>query len=196
MRNVVTRAVIIASLVSGFAMPTVAIAQDQRYPITPCRVLDTRIGNVGFGTLAGAGEERPFIAVDLGSFGFQGGNLEGCGVPVGATAIDMNLTAVNPSGFGFLRVYPYVQGGPQVEPNATILVWYAGKSIANAMTITSCQQGGNFCFAELVMKSYGAGTDMVIEVLGYYLPAAAELDEGRDAPANTSPAPLERVLGQ
>jgi hypothetical protein len=166
------------ALLHLFSLSGMAIAQDQRYPITPCRILDTRDADAvanGFGTLSGGGEERSIRVLNIlpDDIRNQGGLPGGCGIPPGTTAVDLNVTAVNPLGFGYLRVYPYVQGGPQVEPNATVLVWYAGISVANALTVSVCVDDGSHCDRDLILKNYRAGTDLAIEVLGYYLPAAA-----------------------
>jgi hypothetical protein len=85
----------------------------------------------------------------------------------------VNVTAVDPLGSGYLRLYPYVQGGTQLEPNATMLAWYAGRSIANALRLALCVNDAGACDFDFVLKSYGTGTDLVMEVLGYYLPADA-----------------------
>ena len=73
--------------------------------VTPCRVADTR-GN-GFTGAFGP----PSLAADAQrSFTITGQ----CGIPAGAKAVSFNFTALNVSGAGDLRVFPF--GG------ATLLV--------------------------------------------------------------------------
>src|SRR5439155_14966640 len=58
-------------------------------PVTPCRILDTRI--VG-GPIA-AGGQRNFLVTGTNLSG-QGGSATGCGVPTAATAAVINFVAV------------------------------------------------------------------------------------------------------
>jgi hypothetical protein len=68
------------------------------YPVTPCRVADTRDGArpAGFGPprLAG-GASREFNIPS-----------SGCGIPNTAKAYSLNITAVPPSGLSFLTTWP------------------------------------------------------------------------------------------
>jgi hypothetical protein len=82
------------------ALPAPAAAQGtgpyQYYSLTPCRIFDTRVAT---GDTAGA----PILADNTTrSFVVQGK----CGVPVGAKAVSVNLTAVGPNGAGFLTLFP------------------------------------------------------------------------------------------
>jgi hypothetical protein len=55
------------------------------------------------------------------------GGLDTCGIPDTAVAIHINFTAVNPSGFGYLRAWPWGES----EPGATLMAFTAGVSISN-----------------------------------------------------------------
>ena len=77
-------------------------------PVRPCRVIDTRLAG---GPLA-PGEERQFVISGTVGFEAQGGTPGGCGVPRsaivrGATAVALNLVAVNPQGPGNLRAWAF-----------------------------------------------------------------------------------------
>ncbi len=67
------------------------------HSLTPCRVVDTRINTQiqgGYGPILDTLVERKFP--------IQGN----CGVPVGATAVAVNVTVVSPTNQGSLTLYP------------------------------------------------------------------------------------------
>lgn len=73
-------------------------------PITPCRILDTRLGG---GVIPATGT-RSFVAIGASSYASQGGSNTDCGtLGVQASAVAVNLTAVSPSGNGFTTVFRY-----------------------------------------------------------------------------------------
>jgi hypothetical protein len=63
----------------------------QYFTLTPCRLLDTRFAD---GPVLQDAVERRFPVQGL------------CDVPVGAAAVSVNVTAVSPTGPGFLTLYP------------------------------------------------------------------------------------------
>jgi len=75
--------------------PAIADGPFQFFPITPCRVVDTRNQN---GTNAGPA----ITANQTRKFRIQGN----CGIPVGAKAVSLNITVVSPGSAGWLGVYP------------------------------------------------------------------------------------------
>jgi hypothetical protein len=78
-------------------------------PVTPCRIIDTRIAG---GPLA-VGTPRNFFVTGT-DYSAQGGSPAGCGVPHGpATAAVINLAAVNATGLGHLRITPFGRAMPQ-----------------------------------------------------------------------------------
>jgi ELWxxDGT repeat protein len=121
-------------------------------PVLPARLLETRSGvglstvdgaNLGEGTLA-AGEVYELPVVNRG------------GVPGGASAVMLNVTAVRPSGSGYLTVFPC---GEDV-PNASNVNYVAGQVVPNAV-LAKVGVGGRVCvftFAE---------THLLIDVSGY-----------------------------
>jgi hypothetical protein len=86
------------------------------YTVAPCRVLDSRqtAGPWG-GTPLAAGEERDLT---LGGV---------CGIPATAQAVSMNVTAVNATASGHLRIFP--AGMPR--PTASALNFGTGETRAN-----------------------------------------------------------------
>jgi hypothetical protein len=71
-------------------------------PVNPCRIIDTRVAG---GALTGGtpGPTRQFKVAGSAGFDAQGGNVSGCGVPIGATAVLVNFVAVNAQGAGTMR---------------------------------------------------------------------------------------------
>ena len=83
------------------------------FPVTPCRVLDTRLGSA-----------TPVAA--NGTLGFDAAGT--CGVPADARALSVNLTAVSPAADGVLRLFG--AGGP--TPVAQVLGFRAGRLRSSA----------------------------------------------------------------
>lgn len=145
-------------------------------PVTPARLLDTRIGESTF--------DREFQAtgtVDAGSVTSL--KVAGRGkVAVDATAVVLNVTVVDPTAAGYVTVFPCGQD----RPVASNLNYLADDVIPNAV-ITGIGTGGNVC-----LFSY-ASTDLIVDVTGY-VPfgaavetiAPARLLETRDGPGSTT----------
>jgi hypothetical protein len=133
-------------------------------PVTPCRIVDTRLA--ADGALVG-GAARTFD-VDGANLAAQGGSATGCGIPFAvAAAVTMTVVAVNPAAPGHLTAWGL---GPQ--PTSSILN-YAGKDvIADTATIPVAPGGGNdFALFSL------ATTHVVVDVLGYFArPIATRLE--------------------
>jgi hypothetical protein len=85
---------VLALLVAASA-PVLAAGPFQFFPVTPCRVVDTRNAN-------GVNAGPALTANQIRKFRMQGN----CGVPVGAKAITLNATVVSPGSAGWLGVYP------------------------------------------------------------------------------------------
>jgi hypothetical protein len=83
-------------LLTAFAsLPALADGPFQYYPLTPCRVFDTR--NVGSQT-----NGNPLPQAVTAFFRLQGN----CGIPNTAKAVSLNLTIVSPTSSGDMRLYP------------------------------------------------------------------------------------------
>jgi outer membrane protein assembly factor BamB len=137
-------------------------------PITPCRIIDTRLAG---GPIAG-GTTRDFrvTGTDLST---QGGSATGCGIPAGAaTAAVINFVAVNPAGPGDLRITPF--GTPM--PTASILNYAAvpGLNIANGPTVAICDPAVAACASDFTIQADSAATQVVADVQGYFRNLRAE----------------------
>lgn len=123
--------------------------------IRPCRVVDTRI-DLGprSGPLDPATPQRVPIT----------GNQGQCrGIPTNATAVSLNVTAVNPTAPSFLTVWP----AGQSRPNASNLNYAAGSGATPNAVIVALGSGG----AIDVFNEFG-NVDLIIDVNGYFVPGS------------------------
>jgi hypothetical protein len=133
-------------------------------PIVPCRLVDTRpTSQVGpIGTPIG-----PDTAVTVTVHGTNGN----CTIPNTAVGVVTNTTAVNPTAPSFLTVYP---GDAAARPTASNLNYVPGSPpTPNQVTVGLSGDGKINVF-----NRFGS-IDVVIDVVGYYLPASG----GPAAPA-------------
>ena len=133
-------------------------------PITPCRILDTRVAG---GAIAG-NFSRDFNAVvgSGGNFSSQGGSATDCGgVAAGQAAAVINVTAVTPTGAGFATVYPFGSTRPLASS-----VNYTSGAIVNNTVVTKLPN-------PLTTKDFSiytfATSDFVADIVGYYAPPQA-----------------------
>lgn len=136
------------------------------HPLTPCRIVDTSSPTSVLGAMR-AGEARNFVAY-FSDFVDQGGSAGECGVMPTATAIQINVVAKAPTAAGNLRAYPYLDA----KPNAALVNFRAGTTIANAATIGICREapsaaGTGLCEYDFTVAS-STVTHLVIDVIGYY----------------------------
>lgn len=136
-------------------------------PITPCRIVDTRL--VG-GTIAG-GMSRGFEAHTATDFTGQGGDATNCGIPADVAAVAINLAATNVPRFGNFVVY----ASDVPRPNASALNYQTGADSSNEVSVKLCRTGCPTQFT--IYNNNTVGVNAVIDVTGYYTEAAAaELD--------------------
>ncbi len=132
-------------------------------PVTPCRLVDTRVPTPS--QRFNNGGIRSFKVRGTGAaFAAQGGKAGGCGIPGAVTAVEVTVTAVDASAKGFLRVYP------DAEPVASFISFGTSASSSNTGTVSVCGHKGGICQInkDLTVKAFGAGTDVVIDISGYY----------------------------
>ncbi len=168
MSKITTSRVVLAIVTAGLvlaALPTNAGGPYTYHSLTPCRLADTRYSSYGVSgppQLAGQ-TTRTFPVQGL------------CGVPVGAAAVTLNVTAVGPNGPGFLTLFP--TGGSL--PLVSSINFVAGEpALANGAIVPL---GANSATAPYDLSVYcrivgpGAGEtggvmDMVLDVTGYFAP--------------------------
>jgi hypothetical protein len=133
-------------------------------PVTPCRILDTRVAG---GTLAG-GFTRDFNAVvgSGGNFSSQGGSATDCGVvSAGQAAVVINLTAVTPTGAGFATAYPF----GTTRPLASSVNYTAGAIVNNSIVV---KLPSPLTTKDFTVYTF-ASSDFVADIVGYYAPPQA-----------------------
>ena len=121
------------------------------YPLTPCRVVDTRNAN---GDLGGpylpGGQQRSFPVLE-----------STCGIPNSAQAYSFNFTAIpRTRSLGFLTVWP--EGQPQ--PLVSTLNDPTGTIVANGAIVPAGTSGGITVYPT-------DDTNLAIDVNGYFAPA-------------------------
>lgn len=110
-------------------------------PLTPTRAVDTRIGQGG--TRFGANDARTISLAHL--------------VPAGATAVSLNVTAVSPTAWTFLTVWP----SGAAKPETSNLNVVAGSIRPNAVLVGL---GPNRTIS--VANAFGS-VDVLVDVMGY-----------------------------
>jgi hypothetical protein len=117
--------------------------------LSPCRVVDTRAtaGPLGGPALAAA-SDRAFPVRST------------CGIPATAQALAVNVTVVEPSAAGNLRLHP---GGTAVPPTSTIN-YTAGQVRANSAVVPLSAAGELAAFAGQASGS----VHLIVDVSGYF----------------------------
>ena len=129
-------------------------------PLTPCRIIDTRLA----GGAIGAGETRDFLVTGT-NLSSQGGSATGCGVPFGpATAAVINLVAVDAAGRGNLQVTPF---GTAI-PLASIINYTAGFNIANGPAVAVCDPSATTCTKDITIQANNSVAHLVADVQGFF----------------------------
>lgn len=119
------------------------------YPLSPCRVADTRVASMpeGFGT----------PAMTLGAWRSFTVPWGPCSVPISAKAYSFNATVVPPNPLGFLTLWPSGSGMPMVSTLNAL----DGSIVANAAIVPAGASGAVSAFAS-------AATDLVLDINGYF----------------------------
>jgi len=152
-------AAVLSASPASASIPLTEVGGTTYQPVVPTRIADTR-ANSGY---QGAGQTLTsgrILQVQVTGFGSTtAGDL----VPLGADAVVVNITAVNPSASGYLTAY----AAGQTMPLASTVNFIAGQTIANEATITL----GNAGFLNpgyIDIFNYQGSTDVVVDVQGYY----------------------------
>jgi hypothetical protein len=120
----------------------------------------------------------PFRALGSSAAGFQvasgtpasvsivGNTNDPTGVPAGATAAVLNVTASNPTSAGYLELYP--TGAAPATPTSNVN-FVAGETVANLVTVPLSAGGG------VTVSNFAGTTAVDVDVEGYYSAAGAGL---------------------
>lgn len=114
--------------------------------VAPDRLLDTR---TGIGAPAQKVNDGSSITVQIGGR---------AGVPIGARAAVLNVTATEATGTGYVTVWP----SDQERPDASSLNVVAGQTVPNLVVATLAPDGTASMF------HYGGSVHLIADVLGYF----------------------------
>jgi hypothetical protein len=135
-----------------FALPASAPSGLVFYPLTPCRVMDTRlpIGPLGGPMLTGgASQTVPMLS-------------SSCGLPATAAAYSLNMTVVPPDTLNYLTTWP----SGAAQPLVSTLNDPTGTVVANAAIVPAGTGGSIDVFVT-------QQTHLIIDVNGYFAPPGA-----------------------
>ena len=134
--------------INGYFEPVTDTAALAFYPLTPCRVADTRnaSGALGGPSLVGS-QTRAFPILS-----------SACNIPSSAQAYSLNFTAVPQAGLGYLSAWPTGQAWPGVS---TLNAPPTDPVVANAAIVPAGTSGQ--------INVLGSNnTDVVIDINGYF----------------------------
>ena len=137
--------------VAGWFSPVSQGAGDGYVTVDPVRVLDTR-------------QNAPLVAGQEFRLSLAGQ----ANFPSDATAALLNLTVTEPTGPGYVKVYPCGE-----ENTVSNVNYVAGQTVANLAAV-KVAPGGDVCF-----KSF-ADTQLVVDLAGWYAPGATGTFEATD----------------
>jgi hypothetical protein len=134
--------------INGYFVPNTNPAGLAFYPVTPCRLVDTRNGSLLYGPfVSGASRTIPVLS-------------SGCNIPSTARAYSLNFAAVPPAAVGYLTAYPTGAARPLVATLNDI----PGTVMANAAIVPAGTGGSVDVYAT-------NETDLVVDINGYFAPA-------------------------
>lgn len=125
------------------------------YPMTPCRVMDTRAGQGKYG-LFGPPTLVDNVTRDIPMLS------SACNIPATAQAFALNVTVVPLGGLGYLSLWP----AGQAFPGVSTLNSPDGSILANAAIVRAGANGAVSLFTS-------NATDVIVDVNGYFAPPAA-----------------------
>ncbi len=135
--------------INGYFVPASGNPGLTFYPLTQCRVADTRTAPGTFG-------EPSLVAGQTRDFPISQG---GCNVPPTARAYSVNFTVVPAGPLGYLSVWPSGQNQPVVSTLNDV----PGTVVANAAIVPAGANGSVSVYAS-------NNTDVLIDVNGYFAP--------------------------
>jgi hypothetical protein len=135
--------------INGYFVPNTDVTAMAFYPMTPCRLVDTRLaaGALGGPSLI-AGLTRTFPLLS-----------SSCNIPATAHAYSLNYTAIPQGPLGFLTTWP----AGQTQPLVSTLNAVTGAVTANAAIVSAGTNGDISVFVT-------HPADLVIDVNGYFAP--------------------------
>jgi hypothetical protein len=133
--------------INGYFGPPGLPAPLSFYPMTPCRIADTRLGSGTFGgPVMHAAETRSYPV-----------SQSGCGIPATARAYSLNVTVVPQSPLSYLTLWP----SDRTQPLVSTLNSFDGSVVSNAAIVPAAANGGVSVFV--------TGTaHVILDISGYF----------------------------
>ncbi len=160
-RTVISTAALLPLLIGAqsFSHATAASPAPSFYtPVTPTRICDTRPGNPS-GLAGGAAQCNGHTLVANQAMPVQVTGL--AGIPSSATAVALNVTALDASESGYLSVYPAASS----PPDTSTLIFHPGAPSVN-FTEVGLANGALDLYAN-------AAVDVILDVEGYFSASGA-----------------------
>jgi hypothetical protein len=179
-------------------------------PLTPCRVIDTRIPvPIPFA----AGEQRNYDLIGPTDYSSIGGNPAGCGIPgvfnfIGLSswniprALVLNIVAVGANGPGDFRAFPPDEPVPLASVINYANLSSVGLNVANGVVLKTCSLQCNEFFTcgepcplgDLAFLADVSGTHLVVDVVGYFSSPETLLTESKQNTGVTLGVPCQEIL--
>ncbi len=135
--------------INGYFAPAGAANAQRFYPVSPCRVLDSRNPNGGLGGPAlSAGQTRTWPIPS-----------SSCGLPAGASAFSLNATVVPTAGLGYLTLW----AAGQAQPLTSTLNAIDDPIVANAAIVVAGSGGAISSFTT-------SQTQLILDTNGFFAP--------------------------
>ena len=131
-------------------VPVVALADGpfQFYPLSPCRVVDTRLANSTNG--------GPILGTNARTFVIRGN----CGVPTTAKAVSLNVTVAKPTEKSWITMWPSNLSKPDVSTiNFDATDW----ALANGSIVPLGTATG-----DLTVHNFRGTVHLILDVVGYF----------------------------
>ncbi|MBL8218562.1 MAG: hypothetical protein JNL62_05010 [Bryobacterales bacterium] len=141
--------------IAGYFTDSAAASNLVFYPLTPCRVIDTRID---YRQPAGPFGPPSMTAQTKRTFQFPAATTY-CSIPANARAFSVSLTAVPKGALQFITIWP--AGGSQ--PNVSSINSPSGRIVANSVIVPASANGSIDVYAF-------NDTDFLIDINGYFAP--------------------------
>ncbi len=135
--------------INGYFVPNTSATALAFFPVTPCRLVDTRLATAPLGgpsLVANATRTFPILSAP-------------CNLPATAQAYSMNFTSVPNGPLGFLATWP----AGQAQPLVSTLNAVTGAVTANSAIVPAGTNGDISVFVT-------NNSDLVIDVNGYFAP--------------------------
>ncbi len=147
--------------INGYFVPASDTNALAFYPLTPCRVVDTRLatGPLGGPNLT-ANQTRDFPLL----------SSTNCNIPPAAQAYSVNFTVVPTKALGYLTAWP----ADQAQPVVSTLNDPTGTIVANAAIVPAAQTSGSGYSIGDIKVFVTDATAVIIDINGYFAPPATD----------------------